>query len=1129
MKQLLDVLSVCREKGIWFSLDDPGSNLKMKGNIRLLTEEERQAVLRHKEEIIAMLSRTGNREHPIRPIAEQPHYVLSSAQQRMWVLGQLVGGGPAYHINMTNLLEGELHTGRLQLAFDCLIDRHGILRTVFKEDRDGEIRQSIRNAAEMNFFVCCTDLRNEVERDRKYNELARQARHCPFNLEEGPLLRANLYQLTDNRWIFDLVMHHIIADGWSMDILIRDLMHFYREQGRGGKGALASLPIQYKDYAHWQQQQLSGGMLDNDREYWLRKLGGELPVLRLPGDRARPVVKTYKGGAICKTLTKPLTAGLKALLRQQDSSLFQGLLALIKALLYRYTSQEDMIIGSPVAGREHAVLENQVGLYMNTLALRTRFKGTDTYLQLLANVKQVTLEAYAHQAYPFDNLVNELRLQRDTSRNALFDVMVTLASNAVAYQTEGLDDLHITEYKGEENRFSKFDLSFSFAERQDEITLVIGFNSDIYIPATIQRMADHIQRLLASILRDPDIPVNELEYLDPEEVQQLLSGFNRSVNPCPGDQTVRDLLEEQAQRTPDTIALVFGQVQLTYKEMNEKANRWANYLLANYPIRPDSLVAILLDRSAEMIIAILAILKTGGAYVPIDPEYPASRIEYLLKDSGAVVLLTASRYLPLLTACQGVALTVDGGITTPESYARCPLIPIDRGDLAYVIYTSGSTGQPKGVMISHGSLVDYFYGILATTNIRDCSHFGLFSTIAADLGNTVIYPSLLTGGTLHIYTRDDLLDAGRLAGDKLDCIKIVPSHWKSLQGTDGIFLPDKCLIFGGEPLTPDVLVKIKAAGRRCEVYNHYGPSETTIGKLIHHLDPDRSPPSITLGYPFCDSLFYILDENRRLLPTGITGEIYIGGAGLARGYLNKPELTAEKFVSNPYKKGERIYKTGDLGRWLPDGTIEFIGRKDEQVKIRGYRVEPGEVEAAIRDHKDIEAVVVLAKSNGEGEKELVAYLTGKPDLKIPEIRAYLGTRFPSYMIPTRYVRLEQLPLTINGKIDKRSLPDPEGTAIPTGTPYIPPRNETERILVTIWQELLGNKEIGIKDNFFDVGGHSLKIMQLNSRINKIFSVRLNIQSLFKEPVIENISEQIFFILNQNKLKENRKNLKQVEI
>lgn len=1103
----------------------------MQGNIHMLTADQVNLLRLHKEDIISILQQAASTDTPILPVEKQLHYELSYAQKRIWVLSQLNGGGLAYHITMANTFEGELNTAYLAAAFNGLIERHEILRTVFKEDESRNIRQYILDASQLNFSITNFDLRTDSEKECKAEQIIQEAQQQVFDFEKGPLIRATLIRCSNNRWVFHVVMHHIISDGWSMDLLVRELMKSYTLLCQGKNDWSPPLHIQYKDYAHWQYNQVAGETYARHRTYWLQQLEGRLPVLQLPGDIPRPTVKTYKGASINRHIDESATAVLKALLRQHDCTLFMGLIALVQVLLYRYTSQEDIIIGTPVAGREQAALQEQMGLYMNTVALRTSCDGADSYLQLLASVKQLAIDAQAHQAYPFDLLVNELSVQYDRSRNVLFDAMVTLKEDDFTQvQAQWLPgNLRITPYTNVSKTLSKFDWSFNFIDYGNSIAVEVIYNTDIYTLTTAERLANHLIRILIAIVNDPVMPVSDLQYLSLQEVQQLLITFNNSSSHFPSDKTVVHLFREQVQRTPETPALVFGTISLTYKELDEKTNALAQLLVTSYSMQSEEPVAIMIDRSQEMIIGILAILKAGGAYVPVDPEYPAARIGFILKDCSARILLTTSHYLPQLAAYKGAIIAIDRPMESMHVNTTGIPATISPGSLAYVIYTSGSTGQPKGVMISHQSLVDYFYGILQRTNIAKCRHFGLVSTIAADLGNTVIYTSLLQGGTLHLYTVAELSDTEQIFNEQIDCIKIVPSHWKSLQAPGKVFLPRQCLIFGGESLTPDVLEKIKGANSACHVYNHYGPSETTIGKLVSRIDPDHIPVPVPLGSPFCQSSFYILDRQRKLVPVGVIGEICIAGAGLARGYWNHPELTAEKFIPNPFKEGDRIYTTGDMGRWLPDGTIEFAGRKDEQLKIRGYRVEPGEIEAVLRQHSHIEAAVVLAKSNAGGEKELVAYLVAKDGQALPDVRTWLQHMLPAWMIPAHYILLKKIPLTLNGKIDRTALPDITEAPPAVNTIYIAPRNNTEQELVYMWQELLGKTEIGIQHNFFDLGGHSLKMMQLISRINSHFSIRINIQSLYKAPTIENISGQIDFILDQNRQKANRRHLKQVEL
>jgi amino acid adenylation domain-containing protein len=1047
-------------------------------------------------------SLTNDYNH-ISQVALRENYALSSSQKRLWVISQFGNASASYNMSGVYVFEGSLNTVALVNALNTLIVRHESLRTVFMEDDQG-VRQYILPAREAVCPMTRQDLRNETDPVNKARELVTAAATEIFDLAIGPLVRTGLYQVAGNRWVFTYAMHHIISDGWSMNVLISELLKMYHAFTNGTANPLMPLRIHYKDYAAWQQEQLCGDALKTHKKYWLQQFAEELPVLELPTDYPRPAVKTYNGGVVNHTINSRLTQYLKSLVKEQECTLFMGLLATVNALLYRYTHQQDIIIGTPVAGREHIDLENQIGFYVNTLALRSWFKGTDSFQDLLQQVKKVTLGAYEHQVYPFDDLIEELQLQRDMSRNPLMDVMVVLQDTGLQQQHAAPKsaDLGITRFEGDENSTSKFDLNFKFIEAREELLMNVVYNSDLYDRSTVVRLTQHLEQLLEAATAAPDTALQELNYLTAAEREQLLFTFNETGATYPTHETITELFNRQAACTPDNIALVADGISLSYREVNEKANQLAHHLYSIRPLQADDLVGVMIDRSANMIIAVLAILKAGAAYVPIDPEYPQSRIAFMLEDTGLNLLLTESKYRPLLDTYTGVVIDTDLALPELTTSSENPSITIQTQDLAYVIYTSGSTGQPKGVMVSHGALVDYSYGVLDKTNIADCRTFGLVSTLAADLGNTVLYTSLLIGGTLHIYPASALTDPEVVFHADLDCIKIVPSHWKALQSENKLFAPAKCLVFGGEPLTADVLALLRNSDAACEVYNHYGPSETTVGKLIQRIDLTSTDTRIALGKPFCRSGFYIIDAQEQLTGIGIIGEICISGAGLSRGYLNREDLTTSRFVPNPFVPGTLMYKTGDLGRWLPDGKIEFTGRKDDQVKIRGYRIELGEIESTLQQHENIDAAAVIVKTGNDDTRELVAYLVGKKVLQIADIRAHLSQQLPFYMMPAVFIQLTALPLTANGKTDRKKLPDTDGLEVATGVEYTAPRNETEEKLVRIWEEVLGKKEIGIYHDFFELGGHSLKAIRLTTHIHKAFNVKIPLRELFTKTRLE---------------------------
>jgi amino acid adenylation domain-containing protein len=1084
------------------------SNIYLNFNVKIgLKEFFEKTVLEDLAKFILQARKTTFKS--IDPAPVQRFYPLSSAQRRVWTVSQLEHESAAYNMPVVYLFEGAPDRVALNLSFQMLIARHESLRTVFRKDEQGDIKQFILSPDETAFNIQQYDISRYEDPARTASELVRKESVQLFDLAAGPLIRATLFRLSDQKWILHFVIHHIVCDGWSMKILISALLSFYKAQRAGEVPPIAPLRIQYKDYATWQQQQLTGEEFKKHQTWWRTKLSGELPVLDLPGDKPRPAIKSNQGGAVNQMIDAARTGQLKQLLAQRGCTLFMGVLALVKAVLYRYTYQNDMIIGTQVAGREHIDLEDQVGLYLNTLPLRTQVKGTDNFLAILDEARQVTVEAYAHQAYPFDILIEELELQRDMSRNALFDVAVALENNETGKKQEDhkVGGLQIFEYN-HAIEVSKYDLAFHFSERTNDMEMIIVYNTDIYNRDTISNMAAHAVQLLDAAMADPNKPVGELEYLSSTETAQLVNGFNRAHVAYPKEKTVIDLFEEQVLRTPGHIALVYEAQQLSYSLLNEKVNRWANILSIHHQVQPGDLVGVMLDRSAEMIIAILAILRSGAAYVPIDTEFPAARMAWILKDAGVSVLLTTSTHLPRLLFFEGAIVCMDSPVITSGQQVRPVAVKPRPEDMAYVIYTSGSTGEPKGVMIGHESLVDYFYGILARTNMRDCVHFGMVSTIAADLGNTVLYASLLTGGTLHVYDAAALLRPELVFDDQLDCIKIVPSHWKFLQQGGKVFLPAKCIIFGGEQLTPDVLELVKKGNRPCEVYNHYGPTETTIGKLINHLDPENIPATISLGSPFCNVAFYILDEQGKPTPPGVIGEICIAGKGLAIGYINKPEQTAQKFIPNPFIPGDRMYLTGDMGRWLPDGTIEFQGRKDDQVKIRGYRIELGEIDQAVKTHPDIQDAFIQARPGSNGEKELVAFYVSKHRLSIQDIYNFLAGALPAYMIPAHFVELEQLPLTLNGKVDRKKLPDPESANSYGNDGYAAPVSDIEKKLVGIWEELLAKERIGIQDDYFALGGNSLKVIGILKRMMDATGITVPIKVFFQQKTIENIAAYI---------------------
>lgn len=1063
MKHILDIINSCQQKGIQLTVDESGTGLKLKGALKLLSAEDKEAITNHKPALIAFLQGAAQAivtDIPALQVAED--YELSAAQRRLWVLSRYEGSNAAYNMNGVFEFNGVVDVAVLEQAFNVLIARHEILRTRFIE-RNGEVRQVVAPAV---FSITQTDIRDRTDKEEYVRTQVEAELFRSFDLAADLLLRAAIWQLEEHRWIFSYTMHHIISDGWSMGVLIRELLTVYNDITQ----PLPPLPIQYKDFAAWQNARLAVAKVQ-DIQYWKTQLDGELPVLDLPGQYPRPAIKTFNGGVVKQLLPADQLAALQSLCEATGATLFMGLLALVNVVLHRYTSQEDIIVGCPVAGRDHADLEDQMGFYVNTLPVRSRFKGTAGFRQLLDSTKDVCLSAYEHQQLPFDELVDALSLPRDLSRNPVFDVWVVLHN--IPATADLSQHFEVKEYTGLQKGISRYDLSFSFTETAAGLLTHIGYNSDIYTTRFVTALAAHLQTLLQAVTVAPDQPIAQLPMMSDTEIAPLLPTDITAID----NDTVVSLFEAQVTATPQVIAVTDGVISLTYDALNKQANQLAAYLRTVAGLQPGDIAGIRMQRGAKLIVAIMGILKSGAAYLPFEPEYPEDRVTFMRTDSRCKVLVDDA----LLEQVSGY----------PDT--NLPLVN-EPTDLAYVIYTSGSTGQPKGVMISHRALVDYFDGIVKATNITECHSFGHISTIAADLGNTILYSALLLGGTIHILPLSGITDQQL----QLDCLKIVPSHWKSLQTGGGTFLPLKTLIFGGETLTSDVVTLAQPVPA---IYNHYGPTETTIGKLISRV---KDTP-VTLGRVFGNNHVYILDQHQQLVPKGVRGEICIGGQGLAIGYLNRPELDAERFVPDPYRTGERIYRTGDMGVWTEDDEVRFLGRGDTQVKIRGFRIEPGEIESKLLQLPFITGAAVIVVG-----EELAAYITAEKTLEKSVVLKALEQQLPAYMVPAHLLQLEKIPLTTNGKIDRKALPAPGEPADTAVVEKQWPSTDTEKELAAIWADALGLpvENLGTNESFIQLGGHSLKAIKIMLKIHQRFQVKLSLDLFFEEVTISSLAIEI---------------------
>ncbi|WP_106795022.1 non-ribosomal peptide synthetase [Aquimarina sp. Aq78] len=1033
---------------------------------------------------------------------------LSFSQERLWFLDQLQGS-LEYHVPIILRIKGTLDISILEASLKEIVKRHESLRTIIKSD-EGVGYQEILSSED--WWMNTIPISSSVKLENLLSIFVER----PFDLSKDYMCRACAFKLGEQEYVLAIVFHHISSDGWSEGILINELTELYTSKLEKRTSKLKGLSLQYKDYAIWQRKYLEGKILKEQLSYWERKLEKTSPLI-LPSDYEKPAQKSGTGAGFSFELDKDTRAALEVICKQEGATLFMVLIAAFKVLLYRYSGQSDICIGTPVANRTQEELEGIIGFFINTLVLRSNLEGNPTFLEFLKEVKNTTLEAYDHQLVPFEKIVDRVVDTRDMSVNPLFQVMFVLQNITEEKKIE-LDGLSLAPYHYT-NTTSKFDIKITAEDNEEGLSLWVEYATDLFKEETTRKMICHYQEILTNISKSPETSIDIIPLLTEGEKNQLLEVFNSDKTNFSSDKTIVDLFEEQCLKNEKAVAVVFEGKEITYRELREKSNQLA-HLLGDKGITKDTLVGVCLDRSPEMITAIMAVLKAGGAYVPIDSEFPMDRISYIIEDAEIKLILCAETNIQLLESIRNidlVALDRDQEIISSKSIESLNNL-ISLNDLAYVIYTSGSTGRPKGVMIEHKSILDYFHGLIKKLGIKDSYHYGLMSTTAADLGNTVLFGSLLTGGTLHTFTKDELKNPVALQSyfenNSIDFIKIVPSHWLSLETNNGVLLPEQGIIFGGSILNVEVIQKIKKTGKDLKIINHYGPTETTIGKLLHEVNIHRQYSNIPIGKPFSDARIYILGPQEQLVPIGVVGELCISGPGLARGYLKQEDLTSQKFIDHPFIKGEKLYKTGDLAKWLPDGTIDFIGRKDHQVKVRGYRIELGEIETVLSQIPEIVDCCVITKEGAGGDNQLIAYVVTEKKFNNEALQNNLQSRLPEYMIPRLWMKLDEMPLTNNGKVDKNSLPDIELLKTSRIT-YVAPRNKIEKQFVEIWQNILEVDKVGIHNNFFSLGGHSLLAMKLVVQMNNVYNTTLSIRDVFECPTIAALSDKLPSIDNDS--------------
>jgi amino acid adenylation domain-containing protein len=1065
----------------------------------------------------ALLQKLGSRavEEPIPPRNPSLPCPLSPAQERLWFMEQLNSGVPVYNESEAVRLEGKLNVEAMELALNAVIARHELLRSTIQGGEQPEV--VAHESWPLDFKTIDLGAMSASEREAEVDRLLVSEPSRPYHLESSPGIRSTLVRLGPQEHVFILMMHHIVCDWSSEGVLWRELATLYRAIMRGEPLNLPPLPIQYGDYAAWQKQQMAEGCFADNLAYWEENLCGAPELLELPTDRPRPPAITYRGTRRRFRIGSALVQGLRDCSRREKFSLFTLFTAALDTLLYRYTGSEDILVGLPLADRDRPELQSVIGFLLHVHALRTRLSGDMTFRELLARVQKGVLDLYTYRSPPFDQVVSRVQPERNASYSPLVQVIINWRDRDQQLSFIGMDGLKVESLLAQ-TRTSKFDLTLILTDDGDDIWLEMEYNTDIFDDARIVRMVDHYQTLLEAVADDPDRRLAELPMLTETEHQQLLIDWNRTAVDYPKDRCVHELVEEQAERTPEAVAAVFKSTRLTYRQLNDRANQLAHHL-QKLGVGQDTPVGICIERSLEMVVGLLGILKAGGAYIPLDPDYPKERLTFMVHDSGAPVLLTHQRLRGQLQFenpnCQILCLDADWE-TISRSPARNPISGVSHENLAYVIYTSGSTGEPKGVELMHGGLLNLIFWHRRTYQVSLADKVTQLAGVGFDASVWELWPYLTAGASIHMPDEDMRLSPEKLrdwlVGHEIT-LSFVPTPLA--EALVALPWPSKVslrwMLTGGDRLTCRVPPSLPFP-----LVNHYGPTESTVVTTCAVVDigsqDGKAPP---IGKPIANTLVYLLDSHLHPVPIGLPGEIHIGGDGLARAYHNRPELTAEKFIRNPFsdKPGARLYKTGDLARYLPTGKIEFLGRNDDQLKIRAFRIELGEIESVLAGHPGVQAAVVAASEDGIGDKRLVAYVTlQSPKPTVRELRERLKKQMPDYMIPWTFVVLEQFPLTSNGKVDRAALPAPASAYTLRDEAGVAPVTVVEKTVAGIVAALLGLDRVDAQANFFDLGGHSLLATQLIARVRDEFGVNLPLLKVFESPTVSDLSADIEQIL-----------------
>jgi len=1094
-------------RGLGVVLWADGDQLRCRAPKGILTPELTIELKERKAFILEYLRRASESamglEDPITHVPPGESLRLSFSQQRLWFLDRLEGRSPAYNMPLAARLEGPLNRGALQRALDEIARRHSVLRSSFAAN-DGEPTVIIREQSEclLAYFDSTSDF---CERRLMLEE----AERC-FDLETDVLIRAALHRVGETSHLLFVTMHHIVSDGWSLGIFIRELAALYEAFSAGREPTLVELPIQYTDYANWQRRRLTAEVLERQLDYWRNELHGVPDFINLPLDRPRPPVQTYRGSSHSFAIDADLGRRLQEFCHASDITLFMAWLTAFSVVLSRYSGQDEVVVGTAVANRGRPEIESLIGLFVNTLALRIDLFGDPTVRELVGRVRETCLRSYEHQDVPFEQVVEAVKPARNLSHSPLFQVSFDMQDDAAGEVR--MDQLALLPLQ-QEAVSSKFDLGLSVEQSRGGLSAVLVYNSDLFDAETIERFAEHFVVLLRDLTVRLNAPVSELRMMGEVEREQILFRWNDTQQLLPANCTLPALFDEQANRSPDRIAVTAGNHSLSYAELLGRANQLASYL-RTLGVSRESLVAVFVDRSLDLIVGLLGIMKAGGAYVPLEPSYPRNRLADMLEDARPAVILTQKHLTSDLPASSAHVVYLD--CVESELSAESPLDGPATDNRAYVIYTSGSTGRPKGVQISHRSLVNFLCSMRREPGLKADDMLLALTTISFDIAALELFLPLIVGGRVVVADRATALDPQKLAKaieqEGVTFVQATPATWRMLLDVGWRPPRPMRIASGGEALPGELARRLRNLG--LEVWNLYGPTETTIwsaARRVPDLDQISRDSVDPIGPPIDNTQLYVLDSHLSPQPVGIPGELYIGGEGLARGYLNRPDLTAEHYRPDPFSKqpGARLYRTGDLVRRLRGGEIEFMGRLDNQVKIRGFRIELGEIESALLRHDAISQAIVVTRESGLGEKQLAAYVV--PAIKsapaTEELRAFLKLKLPEFMIPTSFVFLESLPQTPNGKVDRKALPAPERSRPDLRAIYQAPRTKTEKEIAAIWKVVLDIKQVGIDDNFFDLGGHSLLMTRVHSQLRAV-APNLSLVELFQYPTVRTLAAKI---------------------